>query len=136
MSRWRNPQAEMRAEAKAALKAYPKAKRKQNETGEMRITPAYGGTPGSGTASRTTENVALAVKLTPREENVISAVEFMMRMQSLYPNGQERMKMIRLVYFQRTHTLEGAAIECHYSDRAVKRWNSEILTAVYVALKK
>ena len=125
-----------RSEARNALRAYPRAKRKQTETGEMRITPAYGAIPGGQTASRTTENVALAVKLTPHEENVISAVEFMMKMQCVYPNAEERMRMIRLVYFRKTHTLEGAAMECHYSDRTVKRWNNEILTAVYVALKK
>ena len=125
-----------RAEARAALRAYPKAKKKQNESGEMQITPVYGGSAVQHSATRTTENVALRVKLTPHEENVISAVEFAMRMQSAYPNGQERMKMIRLVYFQRSHTLEGAAMEVHYSDRAVKRWNAEILTAVYVALRK
>ena len=131
-----NEASKMRREAKAALRQYPKAKRRQSETGEMRITPAYNGMPGGGTASRTTEDVALAVNLTPHEENVISAVEFAMRMQSVYPNGQERIKMIELVYFKRTHTLEGAAMECHYADRTVKRWNNEILTAVYVALKK
>lgn len=125
-----------RSEARAALRQYPRAKRRQSETGEMRITPAYGGVPGGGAASRTTEDVALAVKLTPHEENVISAVEFMMKMQCAYPNAQERMKMIRLVYFQRTHTLAGAALECHYSEDALKKWNSEIMAAVYVALKK
>ena len=125
-----------RTEARAALRNYPKAKRRQNETGEMQITPAYNGQPGSHTARRTTEDVALRVKLTPYEENVIAAVEFMMKMQCAYPNAEERMRMIKLVYFRRTHTLEGAAMECHYADRTVKRWNNEILTAVYVALKK
>ena len=123
-------------EARNALRQYPRAKRRQNELSDMQITPAYGGTVTSHTATRTTENVALRSNLTPYEESVISAVEFMMRMQSAYPNGQERMRMIKLVYFQRTHTLEGAAMECNYSDRTVKRWNTEILTAVYVALKK
>lgn len=127
---------EQRAEARAALRAYPRAKRKQSEMTDVRITPNYSGAPGSGSASRTTEDIALRAKLSPWEEDVINAVEFAMRMQSAYPNGEERMRMIRLVYFQRTHTLDGAALECHYSDRAIKRWNAEILTAVYVALKK
>ena len=131
-----NEATRMRREAKTALRQYPKAKRKQNETGEMRITPAYGGVPGGDSASRTTENVALGVKLTPYEENVISAVEFAMKMQCAYPNAQERMKMIDLVYFKRTHTLAGAAIECHYSEEALKKWNIEILSSVYTALKK
>ena len=124
----------MGTEARAALRNYPKAKRKQNETGEMQITPAYNGQPGSHTARRTTEDVALRVKLTPYEEAVISAVEFAMDMQCRTHNGQERMLMIKLVYFKRTHTLEGAALECHYSVEAIKRWNNEILTAVYAAM--
>ena len=125
-----------KSEARNALRLYPKVKRRQSETADMKITPAYGGTAVSHSASRTTENVALRSTLTPHEENVISAVAFMMRMQSAYPNGQERMRMIKLVYFQRTHTLEGAAMECNYSDRTIKRWNMEILTAVYVEMKK
>ena len=125
-----------RTEARAALRTYPKAKRKQNETGTQQITPAYNGQPGSHTARRTTEDVALQVKLTPYEENVISAVEFMFRMQNAYPNAEQRMKMVKLVYMQRTHKLEGAALECHYSVEALKRWSNEILAAVYTALKK
>lgn len=124
-----------RGEAKAALRAYPKAKRKQNEN-EMQITPAYGGAAVQHSASRTTENVALRQRITAYEENVISAVEFMMRMQCTYSNAQERMKMIELVHFKRTHTLIGAADIVHYSPEALKNWNREILTAVYAALKK
>ena len=59
-----------------------------------------------------------------------------MKMQCSYANAEERMRMIKLVYFQRTHTMEGAALECHYSVDALKKWNSEIMAAVYVALKK
>jgi len=123
-----------RSEAKNALRAYPRAKRKQSEN-EMRITPAYSGIPGGHEASRTTEDIALRQRLTPYEENVISAVEFMMKMQCTYANAQERMKMIELVHFKRTHTLIGAADIVHYSPEALKNWNREILTAVYVALK-
>lgn len=125
-----------RSEARSALRQYPRCKRKQSETGEMQITPAYGGIPGGGTATRTTENVALAVRLTPHEENVISAVEFMMQMQNAYPNAQERFKMLELVHFKHTHTIDGAAEIVHYSPEALWRWNTEMLTAVYVALKR
>ena len=69
------------------------------------------------------------------DQAVIEAVEFAMKMQSEYYNAQERMRFIRLVYFVKTHTLQGAAMECNYSLRAVNGWNTEILTAVYVALE-
>lgn len=83
-----------------------------------------------------TEDVALVPKLTEWEERVISAVEFAMRMQSRYYNADARMKMLSLVYFRRTHTLQGAAIEVGYNINTVKAWNTEILSAVYVGVIK
>lgn len=124
-----------RSEARAALRLYPKLKHRQGEN-EMQITPVYGGAAVQHSASRTTENVALRSTLTEREENIISAVEFMVAMQSHYYNAEARMKMLSLVYFRRTHTMQGAAMEVGYNINTVKAWNTEILTAVYVAIRK
>ena len=124
-----------RAEARRALRDYPRIKRRQGDN-EMQITPVYGGAAVQHSASRTTENVALRSTLTEREENIISAVEFMVAMQSRYYNAEARMKMLSLVYFRRTHTMQGAAMEVGYNINTVKSWNTEMLTAVYVALKK
>ena len=123
-----------RAEARRALRDYPRIKRRQGEN-ERQITPVYGGAAVQHSASRTTENVALRSTLTEREENIISAVEFMVAMQSRYYNAEARMKMLSLVYFRRTHTMQGAAMEVGYNINTVKSWNTEMLTAVYVALK-
>lgn len=123
-----------RAEARRALRDYPRIKRRQADN-EMQITPVYGGAAVQHSASRTTENVALRSTLTEREENVISAVEFMVAMQSRYYNAEARMKMLSLVYFRRTHTMQGAAMEVGYNINTVKSWNTEMLTAVYVALR-
>lgn len=125
-----------RGDARRALREYARAKRRQAEVEQIRVTPSYSGMPGAHIASRTTEDVALRSTLTDREEAVISAVEFAMRMQGSYQNGEERLRMMRLVYIARTHTLEGAALECHYSVDALKRWSNEILTAVYCSLKR
>lgn len=124
-----------RAEARRALRDYPRIKRRQADN-EMQITPVYGGAAVQHSASRTTENVALRSTLTEREENVISAVEFMLSMQRRYQNSAERLRMVELVYFKHTHTIDGAADIVHYSPDALWRWNGEILTAVYVGLKK
>lgn len=124
-----------RSEARAALRQYLKLKRRQGEN-EATITPVYGGAAVQHSVSRTTENVALRSTLTEREENVISAVEFMMAMQSRYYNADARMKMLSLVYFRRTHTMQGAAMEVGYNINTVKAWNTEMLTAVYVAIRK
>lgn len=124
-----------RREARHALRIYPKLKRKQAET-DQQTTPIYGGVVVQHEASRTTEQAALRSTLTEEELRVIEAVEIAVDMQRKYPNGAEREKMIRLVYWRRTHTLTGAALEVNYSIEAVKRWNTEILTAVYVGLIK
>ena len=123
-----------RSEARAALRQYPKLKRRQGEN-DMQITPVYGGAAVQHSASRTTEDVALRSTLTEREENIISAVEFMLNMQSRYANSKERLRMVELVYFKHTHTIDGAADIVHYSPDALWRWYGEILTAVYVGLK-
>lgn len=125
-----------RGEARKALRDYPRIKRRQSLLTSQQITPVYGGAAVQHSASRTTEDVALRTTLTEREENVISAVEFMLNMQSRYYNADARMQMVRLVYWARTHTLQGAALEVGYNINTVKAWNTEMLTAVYVALRK
>ena len=124
-----------RREARHALRVYPKLKRKQAET-EQQITPDYGGVVVQHEATRTTETAALRSRLTEEEQRIIDAVETAVAMQQRQPNGEARLTMIRLVYWRRTHTLTGAAMECHYSVEALKRWNDQIQTAVYVALQK
>ena len=124
-----------RKEARAALRAYTAAKKKQALTKEEHITPNYGGLGGGNNLRRPTEQVALYSPLSPYEERVISAVEFMLKMQSVYANADERMRMIRSVYFSRTHNIEGAALECHYCRERLFQWNTEILSAVYIAME-
>ena len=124
-----------RSDARRALREYPRLKKKQAEVGEMQITPIYGGAAVQHSASRVTENVALRSTLSDAESNIISAVEFMVSMQSRYYNAEARMKMLSLVYFRRTHTMQGAAMEVGYNINTIKSWNTEMLTAVYVALR-
>lgn len=133
----RGPEVNMswRSEARAALRQYPKLKRRQGEN-EATITPVYGGAVVQHSASRTTEDVALRSTLTEREENIISAVEFMLQMQRRYYNADARLRMLKLVYWSRTHTMQGAAMEVGYNINTVKSWNTEMLTAVYVATRK
>ena len=124
---------EWRRQAREALRKYPRLKKKQRENGQQ-ITPVYGGSAVQHEATRVTENVALRSPLSEVEENMIAAVEFALRMQSEYYNAEARLRMISLVYFRRTHTIQGAAIEVGYSFDTCCKWNNEILTAVYSVL--
>ena len=122
-----------RREAIHALKVYPRLQRRMKEP---KITPEYGGVVVQHSASRTTENVALSSALTEEEENIVAAVDFAIQMQAHNHNAAERLKMVDLKYIRNTHTLDGVALEIGYSSDAVKKWNAELLTAVYVGLKK
>lgn len=68
------------------------------------------------------------------DRRIARAVETAIRMQRQYYNGDARVKMMELVYFNQTHTLAGAAVETEYSIETVKKWNLEIMAAVYVGL--
>jgi len=130
-----------RSEARSALRAYPKIKRKQADMTGQQITPVYGGAAVQHSASRVTEDVALRSPLTDDELNIISAVEFMLSMQSTYYNYDARRKMVEIVYFSNNpkrwqRSLEYAAEKCGYSEKTVKNWNTEILTAVFACLQK
>ena len=46
------------------------------------------------------------------------------------PNGEERLEMVRLVFWKRTHTLEGAAMKCHVSYVTARRWHGEFIKGV------
>ncbi len=64
-----------------------------------------------------------------------AAVDRALEMQKGYYNADARLRMVDMVYFRQTHTLQGAAVSVEYSIETVKKWNLEIMTAVYVALQ-
>lgn len=45
-------------------------------------------------------------------------------------DGEERLKFIRLVFWDKTHTLEGAAMEANCSDRTARRWHTDFIKCV------
>lgn len=99
------------------------------------ITPFYGAPAVKHGTTRSTENAALTQTLTEREEAIIRAVDLAVGVQAGYYNADARMKVISLIYFKQTHTMWGVAIEVRYNLNTVKAWNTEVLMAVYAALK-
>ena len=52
------------------------------------------------------------------------------------PDGQDRLSLIGTVYWKGTHTIQGAAMQCHVSERTALRWHGDFirLTAVRMGL--
>jgi hypothetical protein len=45
-------------------------------------------------------------------------------------DGEERLKFIRLVFWDKNHTLEGAAMAVNCSDRTARRWHTDFIKCV------
>ena len=75
---------------------------------------------------------------TPREKYLQSkcdAIEqCLMFMSGDMQTRRNKQRMVEMVYFRRTHTTQGAAMELDYSVRTIQRWQAEILDSIAIQL--
>lgn len=118
-----------RERAKRMIEAYPQLLKEKNELLSQPVTPNYNGMPGSHEAGRKTENTAL--QTLPREQQrMLDAVERAKTFTGRYQNSKQRMQLIDLVYWKKTHTLHGAAAKLHYSYDTIQEWNADFIKLV------
>lgn len=89
----------------------------------------YSGMPHGGGAARSTELIAIRELPTQKQreyEAVRKAIEATERM----PGGRDRIKVIDLVFWRRSHTLEGAALTIPCSYRTAQRYHEEFIRQV------
>lgn len=118
-----------REETRRIIRSYPELAREEARLRECRITPSYTGTPGSGGSGSKTENAALK-ELPPRKQRELDAVRRAISTTGRYRNAKDRLKVIDLVYWRQTHTLQGAAQLCHYSWETAQEWNAAFIELV------
>lgn len=114
----------------AILRAYPELCAKLQQLKDQHITVSYepsGG--GKGGISRPTESAALA-ELRGTEGKEYNAVRQAIEYTSKLRNGAERNALIDMVFFKKSHSLEGAAIALFISYSTAKRWHKEFILAV------
>lgn len=92
------------------LKTYPALKAMQAAAKNPTITARYGGQPGGGGISRGTENLALKTPLTVREQEAVEAVDKAIEEIRRQRDGETVLKIVTMVDFKRSHTIEGAAM--------------------------
>ena len=112
--------------AKAMIRQYPQLKEELSDLHSSSATANYSGMPGGSGPSRSTELIAIRELPTVKQreyEAVRSAIEITER----YNNGQDRLRVIKLVLWDRSHTLEGAAlcVPCHY--KTAQGWHNEFI---------
>ena len=111
------------------IRAYPELKKEYEELHQQSVTANTSGMSGGNGVSRGTENVALReLPRTKQKEYdaVFQAIEITRKM----PNGIQRLQIIDLVYWKRTHTVEGAAMKCGYSVDRGKQLHGDFVRLV------
>ena len=99
---------------KNVIRSYPDLQREYNDIHEQPITASLSGMPGGGGASRKTEDIAL--KRLPRsKQEEYEAVTRAVQVTGMLKTGRDRLKIVELVFWKQSHTLQGAAMKVNVS---------------------
>ena len=111
------------------IRAYPELKKEYDALHQQSVTANLSGMPGSGSVSRGTENIATR-ELPPTKQKEYDAVRQAIEITHRMPTGAARLRIIELVYWKRTHTVEGAAMKAGYSTDRGKQMHGEFVRLV------
>lgn len=114
---------------KGMIRRYPALCAQYADLHSQSVTVDYSGMPRGGGHARGTEETALR-ELPTTEQREYEAVRRAIQQTRRYPNGRDRLRVIRLVLWDRSHTLEGAALMVPCSERTARRWHAEFIKAV------
>ena len=114
---------------KGMIRRYPELKAEYADLHRQSVTPNYSGMPVAGGAGRATEEVAIREFPTTRQREY-EAVNMAIAVTERMKTGRYRLKVIDLVFWKRSHTLEGAAlmVPCHYN--TAQKYHSDFIILV------
>lgn len=111
------------------VRLYPKRSNQHALALEQKITPSYSGQTGGGSSSRKTEDTVVHA-MSRKETKQYESVHLAIRETELKQNGDIRLQLIRMMYWDRSHTMGGAATALHISYRTARRWHSQFIYLV------
>ena len=114
---------------KGMIRRYPALKEQYEDLHSQSLVADYSGMPRGGGGGRALESLAVR-ELPSTQQREFEAVRRAVEVTELCNNGTDRLKVIRLVFWRRSHTLEGAAqaVPCHY--KTAQGWNNEFIRTV------
>lgn len=111
------------------LKAYPALLAKKDALRGQTVIAKYSPDPKGGGASRSTENIALK-DLPPREAASVDAISSALDEVARRKDGGDIIKLVDMVYFRGSHTIQGAAIALNMTEITARRKNGDFITSV------
>lgn len=114
---------------KGMIRRYPDLCLKEAALHDTAITANISGMPGGG--KRTDKTADAALRTLPEvNRRELEAVRAAIRTTESLPSGRERMELVKLYYWQRSHTLFGASNAIHVSEKTALRWNRDFVMQV------
>lgn len=115
---------------KGMIRRYPELCARQEELRRTSLSPDLSGMPhGHGKISNPVADAALRElpEINRREMEAVSkAIEETKNLDT----GEERLRMVRLVFWDQTHTLEGSAQDLNRCKRTVVQWHGDFIRCV------
>lgn len=114
---------------KNMIRFFPKQRERLEMMKNQSVTPKLTGMPRGGGMSNPTEEAALR-DLPETERKEYDAVRKAIYATGEKPNGLEVMRLVKMVYWDRSHTIFGASVVLNVSEITAKRWNIEFIREV------
>lgn len=115
---------------KGMIRRYPELCAKEKELHTVSMSPDLSGMPhGRGNKSDPTANAALR-ELPDINRREMEAVRAAIRTLKGYEDGNERLYMIRLIFWKKTDTLDGVAMKMNRCKRTIVQWHGEFIRDV------
>ena len=114
---------------KGMIRRYPALTEQYMDLHSQSFTMSYSGMPSRTSVSRPTENAALR-ELPATKQREFEAVRKAIETTERYANGLDRLRIINLVLWKQTHTIEGAALQIPCAWRTAAQWHGEFIRLV------
>lgn len=114
---------------KSMIRRYPQLCEEYAGLKQTSITASYDDVRHGSGVGNPTERAAIR-ELPENKQREHRAVQIAIDVTGRYKTGKERLKLIDLVFWRRSHTLSGAAYACFVSYRTAARWHGEFIRLV------
>lgn len=115
---------------KGMIRRYPELSAREAELHSTSVSPDLSGMPkGKGGTSDPTANAALR-QLPEVNRRELDAVRKALEQTRQLPHGEDRIKLIRMVFWTKTHTVYGAALKLGVAEITAVRWHGLFIRMV------
>lgn len=114
---------------KDMIRRYPALKEEYQDLHYINTTASYSGEPKGNDFKRPLEDTAIR-ELPENKQREYEAVRRAIETTERYRNARDRLYIIKVVLWDRSHTLEGAALMVPCSWRTAIQWHGEFIKLV------